>query len=95
MRSLSDTSNEPWWHCTWTTERTLRRHGIRIPEDVSVASFVNKGHLPIWDQSLTRLEMDPITHGAALAKAVRTYLHGKPFPDGIVLGTVWKVGDTF
>ena len=73
----------------------LRRHGIRIPEDVSVASFVNKGHLPIWDQPLTRLEMDPITHGAALAKAVRTYLHGKPFPDGIVLGTVWKAGDTF
>ena len=73
----------------------LRRHGVRIPEDVSVVSFVNKGHLPIWDQPLTRLEMDPITHGAALAKAVRTYLHGKPFPDGIVLGTVWKDGETF
>ena len=73
----------------------LRKHGVRIPEDVFVASFVNKGHLPIWDQPLTRLEMDPIAHGASLAKAVRTYLHGKSFPDGIVLGTVWKAGDTF
>ena len=25
MRSRSATSNEPLWHCTWTTERTLRR----------------------------------------------------------------------
>ena len=73
----------------------LRTHGVRIPEDVSVVSFVNKGHLPIWDQSLTRLEMDPVAHGAALAKAVRTYLHGKPFPAGLVLGTVWKPGETF
>ena len=73
----------------------LCRHGVRVPGNVSVASFVNKGHLPIWDQPLTRLEMDPIAHGAALAKAVRTYLHGKPFPSGIVLGTVWKPGATF
>ena len=73
----------------------LRKHGVRIPDDVSVVSFTNKGHLPIWDQQLTRLEMDPMAHGTALAKAVRTYLHGKPFPAGIVLGTVWKSGDTF
>ena len=73
----------------------LRSHGVRMPEDVSVVSFANKGHLPIWDQPLTRLEVDPIAHGAALAKAVRTYLHGKPFPDGIVLGSVWKQGETF
>ena len=73
----------------------LRKHGVRIPEDVSVVSFTNKGHLPIWDQPLTRLEMDPIAHGTALARAVRTYLHGRPFPDGLVIGTVWKSGDTF
>ena len=73
----------------------LRRHGVRIPEDVAVVSFVNKGHLPIWDQQLTRLEMDPIAHSALLAKAVRTYLHGKPFPQGVTLGSVWKPGETF
>lgn len=73
----------------------LRTHGVRVPEDVSVVSFTNKGHLPLWDQQLTRLELDPIAHGTVLAKAVRTYLHGKPFPEGIVLGTVWKAGETF
>ena len=73
----------------------LRSHGVRMPEDVSVVSFANKGHLPIWDQQLTRLEMDPIADGATLAKAVRAYLHGKPFPNGIVLGSVWKTGETF
>ena len=73
----------------------LRRHGVRIPEDVAVVSFVNKGHLPIWDQMLTRLEMDPVAHSALLAKAVRAYLHGKPFPQGLTLGTIWKPGETF
>ena len=73
----------------------LLRHGVRIPDDVAVVSFVNKGHLPFWDQKLTMLENDPVAHGAQLAKAVRAFLHGKPFPSGITLGTVWKPGDTF
>ena len=73
----------------------LLRHGVHIPEDVSVVSFANKGHLPIWDQKLTRMEMDPIAHSAVLAKAVRTYLHGGAFPSDLTLGTVWRPGETF
>lgn len=73
----------------------LLKHGVRIPGDVGVVSFVSKGHLPIWNQKLTRLESDPIAHGVMLAKAVRTFLRGKSFPSGVTLGTVWKLGDTF
>lgn len=73
----------------------LLRHGVRIPEDVGVVSFASKGHLPIWDQNLTRMELDPVAHGAVLSRAVRTYLHGKPFPSGISLNTVWKKGETY
>jgi DNA-binding transcriptional regulator YhcF (GntR family) len=73
----------------------LRSRGIRIPEDVEVVSFSSKGHLPIWDQKLTRMEMDPIAHSAVLAKAVRAYLHGGTFPSDLTLGTVWRPGETF
>ena len=73
----------------------LLRHGVRIPEDVSVVSFANKGHLPIWDQDLTRVELDPVAHGIATARAVQTFLRSGQFPSGISLGSVWHPGETF
>ena len=73
----------------------LARHGVRIPEDVSVVSFANKGHLPIWDRNLARIELDPVAHGIAVAQAVRDFLHGGQFPPGLSLGSVWIPGETF
>ena len=73
----------------------LLRHGVRIPEDVSVVSFANKGHLPIWDQDLTRIELDPVAHGIATAQAVRTFLRSGQFPSGLSLGSDWIPGTTF
>ena len=73
----------------------LLRHGIRIPEDVTVVSFANKGHLPIWDRALTRIEVDPAAHGAAVSQAVQKFLHGGQFPSGLSLGSVWIHGETF
>lgn len=73
----------------------LLRHGVHIPEDVSVVSFANKGHLPIWDQDLTRIELDPVAHGIATARAVQTFLRSSQFPPGISLGSVWHPGETF
>ena len=73
----------------------LLRHGVRIPEDVSVVSFANKGHLPIWDQDLARIELDPVANGIAAAQAVQTFLHSGQFPSGLSLGSVWIPGKTF
>jgi len=73
----------------------LLRHGIRIPEDLSVVSFANKGHLPIWDRELTRVEVDPVVHGVAVAQAVQTFLRDGHFPSGLSLGSVWVPGETF
>ena len=73
----------------------LLRHGIRIPEDVAVVSFANKGHLPIWDRALTRIEVDPVAHGTTVSQAVQKFLHGGRFPSGLSLGSAWIPGDTF
>ena len=73
----------------------LKKHGVRIPEDVAVVSHANKGHGPVWEKPLTRLEMNPMAHAVVIAKAVRAFLRGHPFPEGITLGSVWKDGQTF
>ena len=73
----------------------LKKHGVRIPEDVAVVTHANKGYGPVWEKPLTRMENDPVAHAVVVAKAIRTFLQGSPFPDGIVLGTVWKDGQTF
>ena len=73
----------------------LKKHGVRIPEDMAVVTLSNKGHGPIWEKPLTRFEMNPIAHGAAIAKAVRAYLSGNPFPQGLNLGTKYVTGATF
>ena len=73
----------------------LLRHGIRIPEDVAVVSFANKGHLPIWDRALTRIEVDPAAHGVAVSQAVQKFLHDGQFQSGLSLGSAWIPGDTF
>lgn len=73
----------------------LMAHGVRIPEDVRVVSLSNKGLGPVWVEPVTRLEMDALVHGAEIAKTVIAFLSGRPFPQGLVLGSVWKRGKTF
>ena len=69
--------------------------GVRVPEDVAVVSHSNKGLGPVWANPLTRLEMDPITHGREVAKVVVGHLKSGAFPPSLVLGSVWKNGATF
>ena len=73
----------------------LKNLGLRIPEDVAVVSHANKGHGPVWEKPLTRLEMDPVAHGKALAREIAAYLRGGTFPSRFVLGSKWVEGKTF
>ena len=73
----------------------LKSLGIRIPEDVAVVSLANKGHGPIWEKPLTRLEMNPVAHGKVLAREIAAYLRRGKFTQGIVLGSKWVAGATF
>ena len=73
----------------------LMERGIKIPEDVKVVTHANRGSGPFWVKPLTRLEMDPVAQGAAVAKAVLDYFRTRILASGIVLGSDWKAGETF
>ena len=73
----------------------LMERGIRVPEDVKVVTHANRGLGPFWLKPLTRLEMDPVAQGAAVARAVLDYFKTQHLPEGLVLGSEWKTGKTF
>ena len=57
--------------------------GWRIPHDIQLATLVNVGHVPVAGMPLTRIEMDPVRDGEALAQvALRNIVphkwHRKP-----------------
>jgi DNA-binding LacI/PurR family transcriptional regulator len=55
----------------------MANRGIRIPDDVQVITWANRGLGPVFMKPLTRVEMDPIQHGEALAACVLSELEGK------------------
>lgn len=72
----------------------LLRNGIRIPEDVRVATWANKGLGPVYHRSFTRMEMDPLAHGEKIADWILRYLKsGKP-PKNMVVAPVYIRGET-
>jgi len=72
----------------------LTRRGIRIPEDVQVATLANRGLGPVYDRPLTRIEMDPIRHGATVADRVLQFLENRPSRQAPVLGPDFIAGKT-
>lgn len=48
----------------------LALRGVDVPSDVRVVSWSNKGLAPVYAKSVSRMEVDPFSHGAALAKCV-------------------------
>jgi DNA-binding LacI/PurR family transcriptional regulator len=69
--------------------------GVRIPDDVAVATHANKGLGPVWEKPLSRLEMDSLAHAREIADAISEYLRSGVFPQCISLGSIWRKGDTF
>ena len=73
----------------------LYRAGVRMPKDVGVVTWANAGFGPVGERSFTRMEMDPVAHGAVVAEAVLAYLNGGGFPQDVEIGPVYRVGETF
>ena len=69
--------------------------GLRIPQDVKIVVCVNRGRELALPIPLTRLEMDPVADGRAIAEAIAAYVRTGVFPHGIELGSVYKTGETF
>ena len=61
-------------HVTTGALMALLEAGIRVPGDVRVVTMANWGLGPVFPVALTRLEMNPYTHGEALAQMALYYL---------------------
>lgn len=72
----------------------LAAAGVRIPEDVRVATWANRGYGPLFSKPLSRMEMDNVAFGAKLAECVLEYLRAGAFPKGVVCGPQWIDGET-
>ena len=70
-------------------------NGVKVPEDVKFVTWSPFGGLPIYWKSVTRLESDPHADGNVLAKYVLDVLKGKKLPDNAVIGSTYKIGETF
>ena len=53
------------------------RHGVRIPEDVKILTFSNKGLGPVFFRPLTRFESDHAANAAKIGRWIRAWLAGK------------------
>ena len=64
-------------HVTSGALMAMLEAGIRVPDDVRVVTMANWGLGPVFPVVLTRLEMNPYTHGDALAQMALDYLKHK------------------
>ena len=69
--------------------------GIRVPEDVRVATLSNKGNAPTFPVSLTRSEIDPVRCGEAAARCVLSYLTNGCLPDDDIVNYDYIKGESF
>lgn len=68
--------------------------GLKTPEDIRVATWANAGLGPDYPRELSRMEIDPVRAGGAVAAAVLEYLETGVYPEGIVIGPRWIGGET-
>lgn len=55
----------------------LAATGLRVPEDIRIATLANKGLGPVWFKPLTRLEYDPVENARLIGNYVLKLLAGK------------------
>lgn len=73
----------------------LTHHGIRIPEDVKVVSFVNLGLGPIFYRKLTAFECDSFCFGKSIADVLLRFLDDGKWPGDLLYKVRYIPGETF
>ena len=73
----------------------MLQEGVRIPEDVRVVTMSNWGLGPVFPVSLTRLELNPYTHGEALAQMALDYMTRKVPQGRRIVPLQYIEGDSF
>ena len=69
--------------------------GIRVPQDVRVATLANKGFAPAFPVSLTRFEIDPVHCGEVAAQCALSCLANGHLPDDAFVNYVYVKGESF
>lgn len=72
----------------------LTERNLRIPEDVQVITWANRGMGPVYGKPLTRIEMDPCRHGALVADCLLAVLGQRPPAGPVCLEPTFLVGQT-
>ena len=70
------------------------RHGVRIPEDIRLATTSNYGLGPIHFRALTRLEVNPVRHGREIAENLIKILDGADVPQQMKMEVTFEEGET-
>ena len=70
------------------------RHGVRVPEDIKLATTSNRGLGPVYYRKLTRLEVDPVRHGHEIANTLLKMLDGGECPPEMSIEATFEEGET-
>ena len=72
----------------------FERHGVRVPEDIRLATTSNRGLGPVYFQKLTRIEVDPLRHGQEIAESLLKMLDGKECARDMSIAATFEEGET-
>ncbi len=73
----------------------LAAAGIKVPGQLRVSTLTNRGYLPVFPVSLTRLEIDPVAVGDQVADLVVELLKsGRKHPDVVVVRAAFVAGES-
>ena len=72
----------------------FEHHGVRVPEDIRLATTSNRGLGPVYFRLLTRLEVDPVRHGQEIANTLLKMLDGGECPPEMSIETTFEEGET-
>ena len=70
------------------------RHGVRVPEDIKLATTSNRGLGPVYYRKLTCLEVDPVRHGQEIADTLLKMLDGGEYVPEMHIDATFEKGDT-
>lgn len=73
----------------------LAHHGVRIPEDVGVVSFANRGLGPVFYRRLTMFENDSVRVGQVFAGAILRWLEKGVWDGALDVDLQYVPGETF
>lgn len=68
--------------------------GVRVPEDVRVVTWSNRGNGPFFSKDLARMEMNPVGDADTVADAILARLGGDPAPVALTLSPTFRDGPT-